>query len=269
MLYAIKLGPLETGEGPCHAYLGIRDDGFFAKPVIGRRDGEAMRKLAADSERGEKLLCEKRLARAGEAFGFETAPMPAWVPMPRAALAVALALGPLIVPGEPDALHLLGQGASEFVRAAPWRYWDDCDPFEVVAEGARTTRFEGALMGSGGMRYGVALYRRSGALSRVARSVDRGDMGSAAREDALAVTLDDEPRFAIAAVRDAYGLDRVPVPMKMERGGPRAVESRDLVILGGTLRLLAAVTPEQRQASLAVTSGDEELNIAVTMPLPA
>jgi hypothetical protein len=70
-------------------------------------------------------------------------------------------------------------------------------------------------------------------------------------------------------VRDAYGLDRVPVPMKMERGGPRAVESRDLVILGGTLRLLAAVTPEQRQASLAVTSGDEELNIAVTMPLPA
>lgn len=269
MLYAIKLGPLETDEGACHAYLGVRDDGFLARPVIGKRDKEALRALAADSDPGEKLFCEKRLARAGGAFGFETAPMPSWVSMPRAAMAIALALGPLMVPGDPDALHLLCHGATEFLRAAPWRYWNDGDAIEVVLGGAMQARFEAALMGAGGMEYGVALYRRAGALGRVARNVDRRRMAAAAREDALAVTLDDEPRFAVAALRDAYGLDLVPVPMKLERGGARAIESCEIAILGGTLRLLAAVTPEHRQASLAINVGDQEITIAITMPSPA
>src|SRR5262245_18181179 len=119
MLYAIKLGPLETGEGSCHAYVGTRDDRFLARPVIEWRDKEALHALAADSDPGEKLLCEKRLARAGNQFGFETAPRPAWASMPRAALAVALALGPMMVPGDPDASHLLCHGASEFLRAMP------------------------------------------------------------------------------------------------------------------------------------------------------
>jgi hypothetical protein len=266
MLYVIKLGPLETGEGNCHAYLGIRDDGFLARPVIERSDKEALRALAADSDPGEKLLCEKRLARAGGAFGFETAPMPSWVSMPRAAFAVALALGPLMVPGDPDALHLLCHGATEFLRAAPWRYWDDGDTIEVEFDGAVKARYEAAIMGAGGMEYGVALYKRAGALGRVARNVDRHQMAAAAREDALAVTLDDEPRFAVAALRDAYGLTRVPIPMKIESGGARAIESREVAILGATARLLAAVTPAHREASLAINAGDQEIRVAITMP---
>lgn len=269
MLYAIKLGPLETGEGSCHAYVGIRDDGFLARPVIERRDKEAMRALAADSDPGEKLLCEKRLARAGGAFGFETAPMPSWVSMPRATLAIALALGPLMVPGDPDALHLLCHGATEFVRAAPWRYWHDGDSIEVELDGSMKARFEAALMGAGGMEYGVALYKRAGALQRVARSVDRRRMSAAAREDALAVTLDEEPRFAITALRDAYGLARVPIPIKIERGGARAIDGREVAILGAVLRLLAVVTPVRREASLAIGSGDQEIRIAITMPPPS
>jgi hypothetical protein len=266
MLYAIKLGPLETGEGPCHAYVGIRDDGFLARPVIGKIDKEALRALAADSDAGEQLRCEKRLARAGSPFGFEMAPMPSWVPMPRAALAVALALGPMMVPCDPDALHLLCHGASEFLRAKPWRFWDDTCVIEVVLDGAVSARFEAVLMGAGGMEYGVALYRRAGALARIARHVEGGRMAAARREDALAVTLDDEPRFAIAALRDAYGLDCVPLPMKIERGGVRAVDGTEVAILGGVLRLLAVVTAQHRQASLAVSTGDQEIAIAIKVP---
>lgn len=92
MLYAIKLGPLETGEGPVNAYVGIRDDGSLVRPVMGRRDKEALRALAAESDAGEQLLCESRLSRAGSTLGFEAAPMPEWVPLPRAALAVACSL---------------------------------------------------------------------------------------------------------------------------------------------------------------------------------
>src|SRR5262249_55855794 len=186
--------------------------------------------------------------------------------MPRATLAIALALGPLMVPGDPDALHLLCHGAAEFVRAAPWRYWSDSDPIEIALDGAVTARFEGSLMGAGGMEDGIALYKRVGALARVARNVDRRRMAAAAREDALAVTLDDEPRFAIAALRDAYGLDRVPIPMKIERGGARAIKGGEVAILGATLRLLATVTPAHLEASLAIRSDDQEIKIAITMP---
>jgi hypothetical protein len=266
MLYAFKLGPLETEEGACHAYVGIRDDGFLARPVIGRRDNEALRALAADSDPGEKLLCEQGLARAGGPLGFETAPMPAWVPMPRAALAIALVLGPAMEPGDPEALHLLCHGASEFLRAEPWRHWGDDEVIEIVLGGAVAGTLEAAVMGAAGTEYGVALYRRGGAIARVVRGVDRGRMAAAAREDGLLLTLDDEPRFAIAALRDAYGLERVPIPMKMQGGGARALDCTDVAILGGALRLLATVTPQHRRASTEISVGGQEISIAIEAP---
>lgn len=263
MLYAIKLGPLETGEGAINAYVGIREDGFLVRPVMGRRDKEALRALAASADPGERLLCERRLLRAGGPVGFEAAPMPAWVPIPRAALAVARALGPLMVPGDPSALHLLCHGATEFLKAKPWRYWSDSDPIDVVLAGATSARFEGALMGAGGMEFGVALYRRPGALDRIGRSTDHR---TAAREDALAVTLDDEPAFAITALREAYGLARLPVPIKMEGGGARAIRVDEVAILGAVLRLLAGVSPSHRKASMVIGDGDEEISISISMP---
>jgi hypothetical protein len=266
MIYAIKLGPIETGEGPVNAYVGIRDDGYLVRPVMGRRDNDALRQLAAESDPGEKLLCEGKLARAGSTLGFESAPMPAWVPLPRASLAIALALGPLMVPGDPSALHMLCHGATEFLRAKPWRYWTDNEPVEVVLDGAVQARYEGALMGAGGMEFGVALYKRAGALERIARAVDAGRMKGAAREDAIAVTLDDKPRFAIDALHDAYGLDRLPVPIKLVGGGAAAISGEDVAILGGTLRLLAMLTPEHRTGAMAVGNEDHEIRIAITMP---
>jgi hypothetical protein len=64
------------------------------------RDKDALRALAAEAPTGETLLCEKRLARAGVPLGFAAAEPPAWGPLPRAALAAVLALGPDIVDEE-------------------------------------------------------------------------------------------------------------------------------------------------------------------------
>jgi hypothetical protein len=266
MLYAIKLGPIETDEGRVHAYVGIREDGSLASPVLEYRDKDALRTLAARESPGETLLCEARLARAGQAFGFVAAEAPAWVPMPRAALATVLALGPAIMPGDPDALHMLFHGAAEFWRAKPWRHWSDADPIELVLTGAVERRFEAALMGAGGMEYGVALYPRAGALERIARRVDARRMHEAMREDTLAVTFDAEPKFAVTALKQAYGLARMPAPVRLERGGLVPLEGLDLAILGGTLRLLATVTPRHREASLEIEGGGQVVEIAVTMP---
>jgi hypothetical protein len=265
VLYVIKLGPIETGEGPCHAYVPIRDDGYVGRSVMGRSDTDALREIAANVGTGETLLCEQNLARAGKAAGFAGAPMPAWAAAPRAALAVALALGPDTVPGDRDALHLLFHGATEFLRAAPWTYWNDSDPIEVVLAGAVSARFEAALMGGAGIEYGVALYRNAGAMERIAHATFHGGRPVGGYEASIAVTFDDEPRFAIAALRDAYGLERMPIPMKVERDGRHPIDGDEVAILGAALRLLATVTVEERQASLVI-GGDRELTI--TMPTP-
>lgn len=55
MLYVIKLGPIETGEGPCHAYVPIRDDGYVERSVMGRRDKDALKEIAAAARAGEVL----------------------------------------------------------------------------------------------------------------------------------------------------------------------------------------------------------------------
>lgn len=191
--------------------------------------------------------------------------MPAWVTAPRAALAIALALGPDTVPGDRDALHLLCHGAAEFLRAAPWTYWNDSELIEVELAGAVSARFEGALMGGAGIEYGVALYRNPGAMERIARATFVGGRPVGGYEPSIAVTFDDEPHFAVAALRDGYGLERVPIPMKVERDGRRAIDGDEVAILGAALRLLATVTAEERTASLVI-GGDRELTI--TMPKP-
>src|SRR5688500_8508024 len=93
MLYALKLGPIETEEGRCYASLGVRDDGWVTASAISRRDPDGLGEVAATAGQGEPLRCEQRLARAGARLGFTAAEMPEWVLQPRAALAAMMALG--------------------------------------------------------------------------------------------------------------------------------------------------------------------------------
>src|SRR5262249_54862523 len=78
--------------------------------------------------------------------------------------------------------------------------------------------FEGSIMGNGGQEFGLALYEKAGAIERIATYVDAGRMDMARREDCIAVTLDAKPRFAVDALKDAFGLPRVPYPMRLKRG---------------------------------------------------
>ena len=266
MLYAIKLGPIETDDGNVHAYVGIHEGGYLASPVLMQRDTDALRELAADAPPGADLVCEKRLARAGRPLGFTAAEMPDWAAEPRAALAAMLALGPHVLPMDPDALHFLFESSAAFWRAKPWRYWTDNDIIEVVLTGAVEARFEAALMGAAGMEYGVALYSRPGAIARIAQLVDSGRMSEGRHEDTLAVTFDDEPRFAISALRQAYRLAHLPVPMQLEGGRMMPPGGREIAILASTLHLLAKMTPRTAGGSLIIGSDDEQIEVEISMP---
>jgi len=62
MLYAIKLGPIGTGEGPTTAYVGFTEAGALP-PVLASSDKDGLQELARQAQ-GHELRCERALLRA-------------------------------------------------------------------------------------------------------------------------------------------------------------------------------------------------------------
>ena len=89
MLYAIKLGPIETGEGRVSAYVGFTET-HALPPVLSDQDKDGLEQLGQQAH-GHDLRCDRGLARAGKPLGFTAAPLPEWARFGRATLAFALA----------------------------------------------------------------------------------------------------------------------------------------------------------------------------------
>lgn len=52
----------------------------------------------------------------------------------------------------------------------------------------------------------------------------------------------------------------------MVRGGATVISGVEVAILGTTLRLLATLTPERRDAALTLGNEDCEIRVAIAMP---
>lgn len=267
MRFAIKLGPVETGEGRINVYTAVGEAGV-TPPVLARRDLDGLRQLAEQAP-GEELRCEPGLAGAARTLGLSFGPLPEPVLRERGLLAVVLALGDLVGrAGDLEALLALVLAGAAFWRARPWRHWYNIQALDVEVSGALARRFEGSILGNGGQEYGVALYARKGALRRVSALVLEGRMEEAAYLPAIGVTMDDGPRYAVKALEDAFDLPRVPVPMKIRRGGAGPVAARELAVLAAALRAVAALTPAKLETTGEVVLGGTRTVARVRAPEP-
>lgn len=267
MLYAMKLGPVETGEGEVAFYVGATEAGLVgAVPAI--RDIDGLQGLTEIVPEGERL-CEARLATAGRLLGFRAAPAPPHAREGRATMALGLAIGDQLAPPPPiNEVLLLAQSMTEYWRAAPWRFWHNEHVLAIEVSARRPTRYEGCVLGNGGEEFGLALYSRKGAVARIARAPEPTSLAEAAREPCLSVTLDDEPDFAVRALEEAFGLPAVPVPMKIGRGRVGRVTARELVTLSVALGAVAGITPDRREAIAHVLLGGERVSARVSAPDP-
>lgn len=247
MLYAFKLGPVETHEGFFTTYVGMTPDEALP-PIFADRPTDALKSLAKRAE-GRELRCDPSLARIGKTLGFEPIKAPEWVSIPRAVLAFGLALGnggaKLLGAPIPEFLD----ASAAFMKAKPWRHWDNGDVVDVQVSGLRNMQYEASIMGCGGQEYGVALYEEKGAIEKLSRFFDEGRMHDAASLRSIAVTMDDEPAWAIKAIKNAFGLARLPVPIKVAKGAPGPVDAMDLATLATALRAVAQLTPRRMEAS--------------------
>jgi hypothetical protein len=118
------------------------------------------------------------------------------------------------------------------------------------------------------MEYGVALYEQKGAVRKLARLVDAGRMRDAADLASLALTLDDEPRWAAKAIGDAFGAECVPIPLKISGGMPRPLDEEEMVTLATALRAIAGLDADNLEATLDLVVSGSHVSARVTAPAP-
>jgi hypothetical protein len=242
MLYAVKLGPIETKDDSDHfAYIGFTEQ-MPLPPAMAVRDADGLKQLLQYGQ-GHELRCEPSLARAGKKLGFTPGPMPVWVMEGRGFLALGMALGPYGGKLDKAGLLPLLAATAKFVKTRPWQWWTDADALAVSAMGSAGKRYEGCITSAGGEEFGLALYENEGAAKRIAAYMAADDFKAASQEPFLSLTLNFEPGWAAEAVDAAYGTGGVPWPMKRTGGKLAPVDATSMAILTAALEATSKLNP--------------------------
>ncbi len=266
MLYATKLGPVTTGEGSTYVYVGFTSDARLLPPVMAEDDAIGLRRLAMAASR-EDLRCDPDLADAGRPLGYEPMPRPDDVIAGRAGLALTLSMGKLGLQ-QPGLLQALAEGSAAFWKRRPWEDWNDGQPLVAEVRGTRTHTYEASIMGRGGETFGISLYEERGTIREIIRLMDEGRPGDASRVNSIAVTFDEEPAYAVQALREAYDLPVVPVPMRIVRGRPAKIEPTDLLVVAVALRAVADLPRHAGAMAAGVEVDGIDVAVRVTAPEP-
>jgi hypothetical protein len=261
--FVFRIGPIPVKDGTVLA--------FFVDP--GRDDA---RTFVADDERsglelvaraygGARLECEPELALSAAPFGFVPGPITDERKHYIGLAAFDLVFGDLLRGIEHDAITFqFGRAASAFWQAAPWQHASVRNPIDLAFEGTAPGRFEAMVMG-GEVKLGLTLYPQQGTLERLSALAAEGRLDEAARVDSLSTTFEDEPAYAVDAMRRAYELRRLPVPARMAQGSGVRPSDHDLLRLAAALKATSLLNDEARASTTAITIDD--LSIRVTARL--
>lgn len=268
MVHVFRLGPFEAGRRKAYAYGGVDESGNIIEPAVEHTDAKA---LAAIAKRhaGQPLRCEPSLAEVAQPFGFEPAPLPESALLPRATLAYGLAHGPAAGRPNLDVLVRFFQACTTYWRARPWDLIDSYMAVPItLGAGGRARQVEASVMGSGGQEFGLAVYDEPGSIERVGALVDQGRMQEVLRVAANAVTLDEEPAWAVEALKEAFGLERLPVPMRIRKGKAGAPANEDLLDLSAALEAVAALasSEEAEDAEATAEAGGRSVTARALLP---
>lgn len=268
MVHVFRLGPLEVGGRKAYAYCGLDPDGALIPPEITHADAKGLGALAKRYAR-QPIRCEPALAEAARPFGFEPAPLPEAALLPRATLAYGLALGPMAGRPKLDVLIRFLEACAAFWSARPWELFGSDDPVPVaLTERGRTRKAEASVMGAAGQEFGVALYDEPGSIRRVAALVTAGRMKETRGVSALAVTFDEEPAWAATALDAAFGLPRLPVPIRVRKGKGGPATTEELLDAAALLEAVAELSgrDDAEHAEVTVERGGRAITARVVLP---
>lgn len=264
-LYALSLGPIPTGNGYGTIFMGMFDGKLVPSDVTNDAEaalGDIRRKVPA----GTRLQCAPELALAGAKHGFAATPPDDEVLGVRAQLAFVLA-HPQLQPRASGELFPMIKAAGAFWAARAWERLPGDVAIEVTVTGAVRGTFEAAVMGAAGEEYGLALYPKRGSIAKIAAAVDAGRPDVAAQVDAVSLTYEDSPGFAVRAIEAWCGLPMVPVAFGMRGGRRRPLEPADALALAVTLHAMSLMKGEPGETA-AHTLSAPGVEVAVTVRVP-
>jgi hypothetical protein len=255
MLHLFHLGPLVVGERRSWLLSGVMEDGGFIRPLVGPDLPSGLATISARVR--ARLRVEPALEAVGARFGIAAEPLPDSARVPRAVLAFAL-LTSFRLFREPGAVAGFLEACVEFEKVRPKSRCRPDEPFGILmAERWRCWKREFVVLGSGGQPRGLELREQP------------VEHGRDARVDSLLVTFGPGPAWAVAALREAYGLTELPTVIRMKPGSLRAPEPLELLQLAAALRSAAILGDENSSqdygAQVALSTDRYELE-AVAAP---
>jgi hypothetical protein len=264
--FVFKIGPVSSGEGLVNTYF-VYPGKEGKDSFVGDDDRAALAEIAA-AYPGESIECEPPLAGVGADFGFGEGTF-----TPQRAHMLGVCTFDLALPGQlktikrEGLIYQFGVACAKFWSASPWRFGFAQHTVEITFVGSVQRQAEARVLGAAGEEYGLMLYWEPSAIEHVKTLHDAGRIAEAAGVDSLGVTFGDEPAFAVSGMARAYGLDRLPTPLKV-RGGERAtVDDLDLLLLASALQGLSGLSDEGVDGSGHVKVSDLE-TWAVVKPQP-
>ncbi|WP_224363695.1 hypothetical protein [Hyalangium versicolor] len=268
MFHVLKLGPVQLTQDSTNVYLRVTPTGEFSPPVFDRDDLTGVQAVIQGVEPGN-VSCEPDLAAVAQSLGLRVEPPPQEVLSARAAIATFMAWEQRGVAGlGADKALLFVQAGTEFWEARPWTHWDDSQPFHVTVTGPLSRTYEGSIFGGENGGEGIALYEQTGALKVLMDLQGSGHGDAATQLPAIGLTLDTRPSYAVAALAAAGRAPRLPLPLKTGPGGLSMPSPIEALVLVATLRGMARLDPNQREALSTIVSGTEQMVIRVVAPQP-
>ncbi|MEA2860005.1 MAG: hypothetical protein QOC72_2044 [Methylobacteriaceae bacterium] len=248
MHFVFKVGPI--------AGLPTRAWAYFVHPgrenretFFSANDRDAFAQLMLEYQPGE-LECEPQLASEGRELGIASGKV-----TPDRAAIMALVTFDIAAPGHfqnvqrHDLIYQYGMACNAFWRSRARLSEKSVGSLLITFRGDFTATVEASILGGGGGEFGLGLFLQRGSLHRLAQPIECADIEITSM-DLLGVSLAREPPFAIDAMRRAFDLERLPVPLRAKDGRRTQVSEHELLILTGALRAIAAMGgPDQNGAA--------------------
>lgn len=230
--FVFGIGPVQATDGATsyfRVYPGEADKLVYVAPMAAAALARILHDYAAAD-----LECEPALAEAAAAFG-----LPVGAIDDQRAHAIALAafdvMDERLMGGveREGLIFQFGRAAKRFLGSAPWRRTLAVRPMTIEVLGSMSARMTGVLFGA--EVPGLGLFDDAGTLDAAVASMRAGDAGRAAALARLGVRLEDAPAFAVDAMRRAHGLDRVPIPLVVDRKRRRMPGDADIGTLAAAM----------------------------------
>ncbi|SRR6266481_2315928 len=252
-----KIGPLEQGAGDVYAYFVYPGD-VDHRAFFGHDDSSVLSEILGVYSPAE-LACEPQLSAAASPLGIASREL-----TPDEAKQIGVMAFELAFPGQFNHIHAaaffqLAAASKLFFESAPWNRPFARQTIGIAATGSVKRRLSARILGSKGASVGLALYPSSQAIDRIIDLFEAGKFEEAADIETLGLSLENGPPFAIDAMRRAYGLPKLPAPLKIEAGKRARLDDLDFLLLAAALRAVSVLSSENKESNSQVRVGESEI----------